>query len=308
MKKEILEEINRMRVLGGIISEATGPNSIIPMLIAKFARTSLDDTILTAFESLEKRGVITIDNAAKTLTKVDWVRLTDDELKLLFTAKPLRDALKEITTNAGVDITSSAQKITFKGNFKRIVKGYDDAAGSVISGGGSSAGGRAGSNAMSDPIDSIINKLDDINVDEIDINEIIRRNSTNPRFQEYRVILRGIPMTDEVRNMMLAAYDVIGKDPVKAIEYAGKLQAKLNEKQYGWVKKGISQASKNPTKTITILGKTIAVGTFWGITAFAILSLGGIAIGWINWAKQSIPKAPSSDTETSNNGVGSKYN
>jgi len=153
MKKEILEEINRMRVLGGILNEAPNPTQIIPMLIAKFARTSLDDTILTAFESLEKRGVITIDNAAKTLTKVDWVRLTDDELKLLFTAKPLRDAFIDVTISAGVDITSSAQKITFKGNFKRIVKGYDDAAGSVISGGGSSAGGKVTTTAANIAID-----------------------------------------------------------------------------------------------------------------------------------------------------------
>ena len=153
MKKEMLEEINRMRVLGGILNEAPNPTQIIPMLIAKFTRTSLDDAILTTFESLEKRGVITIDNATKTLTKVDWIRFTDDELKLLFTAQPLRDALKEVTTAAGVDITSSAQKITFKGNFKRIVKGYDDAAGSVISGGGSSAGGKVTTTAANIAID-----------------------------------------------------------------------------------------------------------------------------------------------------------
>jgi hypothetical protein len=137
MKNEILEEINRMRVLGGILNEAASPTSILPSLIAKITRTSLDDVILKAFEVLEQRGVVAIDKAAKTLTKIDWQRLTDDELKLLFSAKPLRDALEEVATKVGVDITSPAQRMTFKGNFKRIVKGYDDAASSLISSGGS---------------------------------------------------------------------------------------------------------------------------------------------------------------------------
>jgi hypothetical protein len=295
MKNEILEEINRMKVLGGILSEAAGPTQVLPRVIATLSRTALDDAILSAFASLENKGLITINKTTKAITKVNWNILSPDELKLLFSAEPVRKIFLDATTDLGVDITSSAQRASFIGKpFGKILKGYDDAANSIISTGGSSAGGRAGSNAMSDPIDSIINRLDDIDIDELDVNEIIRRNVSNPRFQEYRVILRGIPMTDEVRNMMLAAYDIIGKDPVKAIEYASKLQSKLNEKQYGWVKRGINQATKNPTKTITILGKTIAAGTFWGITAFAILSLGGIAIGWVNWAKQSMPKAPDS--------------
>ena len=35
MKNEILEEINRMKVLGGMLNEAASPTSIIPSLIAK---------------------------------------------------------------------------------------------------------------------------------------------------------------------------------------------------------------------------------------------------------------------------------
>jgi hypothetical protein len=102
---------------------------------------------------LEQRGVVAIDKAAKTLTKIDLQRLTDDELKLLFRAKPLRDALEEVATKVGVNINSPAQRMTFKGNFKRIVNGYDDAAGSIISGGGSSTGGKVGITAANIAID-----------------------------------------------------------------------------------------------------------------------------------------------------------
>jgi hypothetical protein len=153
MKNEILEEINRMKVLGGMLNEAASPTSILPSLIAKITRTSLDDAILKAFEVLEQRGVVAIDKAAKTLTKIDWQRLTDDELKLLFRAKPLRDALEEVATKVGVNINSPAQRLTFKGNFKRIVNGYDDAAGSIISGGGSSTGGKVGTTVANIAID-----------------------------------------------------------------------------------------------------------------------------------------------------------
>lgn len=153
MKNEILEEINRMKVLGGMLNEAAGPTSILPSLIAKITRTSLDDAILKAFEVLEQRGVVAIDKAAKTLTKIDWQRLTDDELKLLFRAKPLRDALEEVATKVGVDINSPAQRMTFKGNFKRIVNGYDDAASNIITGGGSSTGGKVGTTVANIGID-----------------------------------------------------------------------------------------------------------------------------------------------------------
>lgn len=156
MEKEILEEINRMKVLGGILNEAPNPTSIIPSLLAKITKTSLDDAILRAFEVLEQRGVVTLDKAAKTLTKIDWIKLTDNELKLLFSAKPLRDALEEVTRKVGVDITSAPQRMTFKGNFKRIVKGYDDAANSIISGGGSRTGSNVSPKSWKDRLNGIL--------------------------------------------------------------------------------------------------------------------------------------------------------
>lgn len=144
MKKQLLEEINRMRLLGGMINEAATPSSILAQLVSKITKTALDDTILTAFEVLEKKGVIGIDKISKTLTNVDWQKLTDDELKLLFSAQPMRDALVEVTTKAGVDITDPVIKATLTGGFKKIVNGYDNAAGSLISGGASKTTSTAG--------------------------------------------------------------------------------------------------------------------------------------------------------------------
>lgn len=137
MKKQLLEEINRMKVLGNMINEAASPSSILAQLVSKFTKTALDDSILAAFEVLERKGVISIDKISKTLTKVDWQKLADDEMKLLFSAPPLRAALEEVTKKAGMDITSSATKASLTGGFRKIVKGYDDAVGNLISGAGS---------------------------------------------------------------------------------------------------------------------------------------------------------------------------
>lgn len=141
MKKQLLEEINRMKVLGGMINEAASPSSILAQLVSKFTKTALDDSILAAFEVLERKGVISIDKISKTLTKVDWQKLADDEMKLLFSAPPLRAALEEVTKKAGMDITSSATKASLTGGFRKIVKGYDDAVGNLISGAGSKGSG-----------------------------------------------------------------------------------------------------------------------------------------------------------------------
>jgi len=154
MKNEILEEINRMKVLGGILSEASGPTQVLPRVIATLTKTALDDAILSAFASLENKGLITINKTTKAITKVNWNILGPDELKLLFSAEPVRKIFLDATTDLGVDITSSAQRASFIGKpFGKILKGYEDAAGSIISTGGSSAGGKVGMTAANIAID-----------------------------------------------------------------------------------------------------------------------------------------------------------
>jgi hypothetical protein len=154
MKNEILEEINRMKVLGGILSEASGPTQILPRVIATLTRTALDDAILSAFATLENKGLITINTTTKAITKVNWNIMSASELKLLFSAEPVRKIFLDATTDLGVDITNSAQRASFIGKpFEKILKGYDDAAGSIISTGGSSTGGRVGTTAANIAID-----------------------------------------------------------------------------------------------------------------------------------------------------------
>jgi hypothetical protein len=143
-----------MKVLGGILSEASGPTQVLPRVIATLTRTALDDAILSAFASLENKGLITINKTTKAITKVNWNILSPDELKLLFSAEPVRKIFLDATTDLGVDITSSAQRASFIGKpFGKILKGYEDAAGSIISTGGSSAGGKVGMTAANIAID-----------------------------------------------------------------------------------------------------------------------------------------------------------
>lgn len=277
MKKEILEEINRMKVLGGILSEATNPSQIIASLVAKFARTSLDDTILTAFESLEKRGVITIDNAAKTLTKIDWIRLTDDELKLLFSAKPLRDALEDVVKKAGVDINSSAQKITFKGNFKRVVKAYDDASGSVISGGKTSTGGKVTTTAANIAIDLegyltkyFPNITSDKNIYNSLVNEIKPKLSNLDTEGQINFITnKCTSLEKQIGDNLQNLTDMDSKESVVAMKKASSILKVIKEKlkKYG----PVSFTRTDKVNVLSTIPRTLA----W-IVATDILVLGTI--------------------------------
>lgn len=130
------------------------------------------------------------------------------------------------------------------------------------------------------------------NISRADIDAIIKRNVSNPRFEEFMLILDEIPMSDKVRNIMINSFDTVGKDPIKAMAYARELSQQLNEQKYGWIKRLLSKGAKDPSKTISIAGKTIATGTFWYVTVIAVLSLGGLALGWVNYIKKALPEAP----------------
>ena len=293
MKNEILEEINRMKVLGGILNEATGPTSIIASLIAKITRTSLDDSILKAFEVLEQRGVISIDKAAKTLTKIDWQRLTDDELKLLFRAKPMRDALEEVANRVGINITNPASKASFKGNFKRIVKGYDDAAGSVISGGRTSTGG-----GTTGTIPGPSNNNPHIGGDDFGNVEDLFKNTykTSPAFQVFYHMVENISSTVKLsskdREKILLSWKQYGNHtPIQLEAEARKLLKTRQIEQYGWIKKLIAKGMEDPSKTIKIGGKTVLALSLWVPLAYAaaILGLFGVAQATVlkNWLNKN---------------------
>jgi hypothetical protein len=274
MKNEILEEINRMKVLGGIINESTGPTNIIPTLIAKITRTSLDDAILNAFEVLEQRGVIAIDDVTKTLTKIEWQRLTDNELKLLFSAQPLRDALEDVATRAGIDITSPAQKVTFKGNFKRIVKGYDDAAGNVISGGRNSGGsniqpapGPRPSGTLNLNPDESLRKLMDQS-----IADTARKDA---KALSYYNLIETFGLSESVERAMKYQYSTLGNlTGSELLVEANKLSRQLDQKKYGWLMRLGAKVAEDPTKTVKVGGKTFLQGLlYYGAISLAFSGL-----------------------------------
>lgn len=147
------------------------------------------------------------------------------------------------------------------------------------------------------------NPLDIPNPDSIKtttVDDIIKVNMKNPRFKEYMVILDNANLSPKVKDLMVVAYSKVGNDPIKAIEYASQLSKTLNEQKYGWVKRQVNKALKDPSKTISIAGKTISMGTLWYVTVVAVLAFGGAALGWITYLKNEIPQAPGSETTPDN--------
>ena len=90
---------------------------------------TVDDKSLNSFEDLERRKVITIERGLfyNTFTKIEWDKLTRVDAKLLFSNKSMRDFYLKSMKKQGIDITSDAQKLSFKGHFRKVVQGYDDA-------------------------------------------------------------------------------------------------------------------------------------------------------------------------------------
>jgi hypothetical protein len=149
------------------------------------------------------------------------------------------------------------------------------------------------------------NPLDIPNPNKIEtstVEDIININMKNPRFREYMVILDNADLSPKVKDLMVVAYSKVGNDPINAIKYASELSRTLNEQKYGWLKRQINRALKDPSKTITIGGKTMLAGTFWYVTVVAVLALGGAALGWIKYGTKSIPKAPEDTTTPENQG------
>jgi len=264
MKKQLLEEINRMKVLGGMINEVSSPSSILAQLVSKFTKTALDDTILAAFEVLERKGVISIDKISKTLTKVDWQKLADDEMKLLFTAPPLRAALEEVTKKAGVDITSSAQKVAFKGGFKKIVKGYDDAAGSLISG-GASKNTTSSLNPFGTKKPNLLSPLDFSKSSLEEIEKTLEKFRTGyPEFIPFEQQVNLVPgFSENAKNYVKMNFLTKSDDVIKQLTNA---RAELTGARFGPLAKVVTSILKNPKKT--------AVWTLSALFAYYLIKTG----------------------------------
>ena len=86
MKKNILleEEIVKIKRLSGINEAAIGSTQWIAKLIAKITATPLSDDVISAFEPLITNGRIAINKNTKTITSIDWAKIADDEVELLF--------------------------------------------------------------------------------------------------------------------------------------------------------------------------------------------------------------------------------
>jgi hypothetical protein len=269
MKKELLNEINNIRIKMGLrvvnegsilITEAGVISSLFNTVLSKSLITKAEKELIEKFlnvglNELEEKSL------SKFFKSVEGKSFVTELRKQI--AKEKDDAVK---MRLDAWLTQTERK------FNEIEKG------------------KGFKDLMPDP-----NPLHIPNTTEItqsSIEDIIKTNMKNPRFKEYMVMLNNLNLEDKVKNLTVLAYSKVGNDPVAAIKYAAELSKQLNEQKYGWIKRAVYGAMKNPSKTISIGGKTIAAGTFWYVVVVAVLALGAGALSWINYAKSVLPKAP----------------
>ena len=185
--------------------------------------------------------------------------------------------------------------MTFKGNFKRIVNGYDDAASNIITGGGSSTGGKVGTTGT---IPGPSNNNPHIGGDDFGNVEDLFKNTykTSPAFQVFYHMVDNISSTVKLsskdREKILLSWKQYGNHtPIQLESEARKLLKTRQLEQYGWLKKLIAKGMEDPSKTIKIGGKTILALSLWvPITyAAAILGLFGVAQATVlkNWINKN---------------------
>ena len=292
MKKELLNEINNIRIKMGLkvlnegsmlITETGTVSALLSKVLPKSVIGATEKALILKFlqKGLTEIEKESLSNFFKSAEGKAFVTELRNEI-----ANESDDALR---MRLDAWLTTTERSFTKPKGAKKTKTG------------------QGSNNLMPNPDPTYIPNPTEIA--QANIEDIIKQNMKNPRFKEYMVMLDNLNLTDEVKDLMVISYSKVGNDAVRAIEYANTLAKSLDEKKYGWLKTAISKAMKNPAKTISIGGKTIAVGTFWYVTVVAALALGGAAIGWVNYAKSILPKAPEnklSDEELSDEELAKK--
>ena len=299
MQKKVLNEINDMRVkmglniltensilltegpIGSLVKTIAGKAAIKDVekaLIDKFITGSLDDAEKIAFKDFLKSTNGTnfikefetaIANEANPATALRAQAFLDNQIK---------SKLKSTISTTGSKSTSTVGSKSGKGSPKPV-KGSPNS--HLI---------------MSNP--THIPSSTEISAMSATVDDIIKANRSNPEFNSYMIILDNANLSPQVKDLMVASYSKVGSDAKAAIKYAEELTAMLNEKKYGWLKRQINKAMKDPSRTISVGGKTIAVGTLWYVTTLAVLAVGGAAAGWVTYLKSQIPTAPGTSTNS----------
>jgi hypothetical protein len=282
MKKELLNEINNIRIKMGLkvvnegsilITEAGVISSFISKVLSKSVIKDAEKELIKNF--FFNRGALTKtekDSLSTFFKSVEGKKFVTELRKQI--AKEKDDAVR---MRLDAWLTQTERNLTKPKGTKTTKTG------------------QGSKNLMPDPNPLHIPNTTEITQSSID--DIIKTNMTNQRFKEYMVMLDNLNLEDKVKNLTVLAYSKVGNDPVAAIKYTAELSKQLNEEKYGWIKRAVYGAMKNPSKTISIGGKTIAAGIFWYVVVVAVLTLGAGALGWLAYAKSVLPKAPENKDE-----------
>jgi hypothetical protein len=282
MQKKILNEINDMRVKMGLniltensilLTEGAGNMAI------KIADKMLFRTVITDVEKalIEKFAKGTLDKTEKLAFK--------DFLKSANGAQFIKEFETAIANEANPITKLNAQ--SYLDN--QIKSKLNTTVSSTVS----SLPGKGSPNShLIMPNPTHIPSSTEISAMSATVDDIIKANRHNPEFNAYMIILEEANLSPQVHNLMVTSFSKVGNDAKAAIKYAEELTAMLNEKKYGWLKRQINKAIKDPSRTISVGGKTIAIGTLWYVTTLAVLAVGGAAAGWITYLKTQIPTAP----------------
>ena len=257
MKKNILleEEIVKIKRLSGINEAAIGSTQWIAKLIAKITATPLSDDVISAFEPLITNGRIAINKNTKTITSIDWAKIADDEVELLFRSPEIANVFKQIIKDNNIATDATAVAL-YSPRFKKIVDGYKKGKGKPIVSNSSSTpgstsnvpntGGKYSGDILGKFSKFFSTRIDDITLQKLaDPNSLIRLDLENELMSVVgkdkadlvktsinKAVSRVAKITENLSQQQ--AYDKVFETALTRIGLK-KTSFELRQKYFGWL-------------------------------------------------------------------------
>ena len=130
MKKNINEDITRIKEIMGLLNEVTTPSrwvNFLTKLIPKLINITLEDALIPELKVMEKEGKLTLNKIGNKLESIDFGRLTTEDINILIRSNNFRKMVKEVFDEyLKVDLEKIGQsKIkTLTGDFQKLAQQF----------------------------------------------------------------------------------------------------------------------------------------------------------------------------------------
>ena len=129
MKKNINEDITRIKEIMGLLNEVTAPKwvNFLTKLTPKLINTTLEDALLPELKVMEKEGKLTLNKVGNKLESIDFGKLTTKDINILIRSKNFRTMVKEVFNEylkVDLETISQTRIKLLTGDFQKLAQQF----------------------------------------------------------------------------------------------------------------------------------------------------------------------------------------